>query len=445
MTPDHLRTVPEVTTVPFSVTRPLIRVAGFLVCFDLIAAMAASGLFKAYLGEWYILLQPQVAVMILIAIHYMLAPRRVNRALLAACVSFASIGLFEYIATLTTGGYSHRALLSFVFGFLYPTVVVLFVSTLSAEKRLMFWRWFYIGLCTYLWIGFILVIVDGIFWRMVTSEGLGAAVISLRFQYLNSLFSLAMGNANKASNYLLLAMLVAPLLLQFSNTAGLEKRENLRLFRIYTVLAIAMMTLRFSRLIMLLLPVAVYLNWRYSFSSRRAVQVAIAAMGVSVAVGYVGWDEQINIVVQYLLYSATPSGEAQGLLGTGANRFALWSEAGHYLTDPGTVLFGMGYGTFGNLEGCGTCATHNLFLDHWLASGVYGVAILILMITVGSLKALLISDRRMIITFGVFVLLAFREYTMAYLDVTSMGGIMFMVLFYCLFVRSDSQLALERT
>jgi hypothetical protein len=190
----------------------------------------------------------------------------------------------------------------------------------------------------------------------------------------------------------------------------------------------------FSRIILLLMPIPIILNRRFVFATRAGANTAGALFVGMLIIAYVRWYEQINFVVQYLFFSSFLGGEAQGFLGTGKGRFQQWGQLGGILNTPGRLLLGIGYGGYGALNQCPECGTHNLFLDHWVASGIYGVIILLGLIAYGTLKSLSMRYWRMLAVFAVFFSLAIREYSMAYLTYTSMGGLMFLTIFYSLLV-----------
>jgi hypothetical protein len=419
---------------PGSLAGIVIRSAGFLAWFDLIGAMGASGFFKEYLGEWYVLMQPQTAVLVTTLMYAGMRAPRVERGLLVAAGAFVSVGFYEYMATLTTGQFTHVAFLQLLFGFLYPAWLIVFVATLDTEGRLLFWRWFYGGLCVMLCTGLVLLAVDGIFLRQVLDLGWGGAIISLRYAYQDSLFALTMGNANKQSNYLILALLVAPTLLGLARASGKPSEGSLRLFRVASVLAIAMILLRFSRLVVLILPVVIYLNRRYLFGRWSTGGLVAVGLGTLIVGATTVGAEQIGTVFRYLFFSEYLGGEAGGLIGTGSSRFNRWAILWTQFGDVTTGLFGIGYGAYGEMNRCADCGTHNLFLDHWIASGAYGVLVLSALTVVVGAKSLLRSDFGIAMASGVFVILAVREYSMAYLHTTSMGGLMFMTLLYCVYV-----------
>jgi hypothetical protein len=218
-------------------------------------------------------------------------------------------------------------------------------------------------------------------------------------------------------------------------TPGARPSGDRLLFRAYAVLALVTMTLMFSRIILLLMPIPIFLNRRFLFATPAGARLAVALFAGMLIFAYILWYEQINFVVQYLLFSSFLGGEAQGFLGTGKGRFQQWGELGGILNSPARMLLGLGYGSYGVLTQCLSCGTHNLFLDHWVASGVYGVLVLLGLIAYGCLKALVARDWRLLAVFAVFFMLAVREYSMAYLTYTSMGGLMFLTRFYSLLVR----------
>src|SRR5262249_44158754 len=193
----------------------------------------------------------------------------VKNGLFVACVAFLSIGLYEYFATYLGGGHRDYAFQQFIFGFLYPVLLVFVLAGMAIERRLLFFRWFYIGYCVYLLVAlFLLFVVDGIFIRQFDSYGLGGALISMRYQEADgNLFSLVLGNANKQSNYLIMSMLLGPYLIGIEGEGKDFIKRDLVIFRLFVILATPVLVVLFSRAAMFLLPIALYLNRQHLFKA----------------------------------------------------------------------------------------------------------------------------------------------------------------------------------
>jgi hypothetical protein len=147
------------------------------------------------------------------------------------------------------------------------------------------------------------------------------------------------------------------------------------------------------------------------------------------------------VAANYLLFAQYLDGTQQGFIGTFHQRVDQWSAIGSLLSDPEVVLHGLGVGTYGLLlGGYEQAGTHNLFLDHLLASGFYGVLVLSAIITFGTIQALIKRDLRLVVGYFFFVVLSLREYSFSYLYVTSMGGLLFVFLTFLTFAGNTKKL-----
>ena len=163
--------------------RLFLVLAGFFMSSELIWSMATSGLFKSILGTNYVFAQPQFIFLVTIIFYFLITGSHVKNGLFVVCVAFLSIGLYEYFVTYLGGGHKGYAFQQFIFGFLYPVLLVFALAGMATERRLLFFRWFYTGYCAYLLAAlFLLFVVDGIFIRQFDSYGLGGALISMRYQ-----------------------------------------------------------------------------------------------------------------------------------------------------------------------------------------------------------------------------------------------------------------------
>jgi len=408
--------------------------AGFFMSSELVWSMAASGLLKSILGANYAFAQPQCIFLVTIIIFYFrIAGLHVKNGLCSVCAAFLSVGLYEYFTTYLGDGHRGYAFQQFIFGFLYPVLLVLTLAGMTAERRLLFLRWFYIGYCAYLLVAlFLLFVVDDIFIRQFDSYGLGGALISLRYQELDkNLFLLVLGNANKQSNYLIMGILLGPYLIGIEGEEKGWTNRDLVIFRLFVMLATLVLLVLFSRAAMFLLPIALYLNRRHLFMvSRRSLFLCLAG----IVLLSIKFFDVFAVMANYLLFGEYLDDIPQGFLGTFHQRTDQWSEIGPLLSDQAVFLHGLGVGTYGLLRaGSEHAGTHNLFLDHLLASGLYGVIVLITIVATGTILSLIKRDLRLIVGYIFFVTLSFREYSFSYLYVTSMGGLFFMLLAFLTF------------
>lgn len=402
----------------------LVVLAGLFTTSEGLWTNGASGIFKGILGTSYVLMQEQSLV--LLGILFILCRKgiRGTKEFLLVCVAFLSIGWYEYIVScfFDTELFGFR---QFLFGFLYPVMLMLFISRTNKQK--LFFKYYYIGYIIF--IGFALIIFlffDDNF-NIVRQGSLSNIVLSVRNHYADSLFFLIVGNANKQSNYLLMSLFLAPPLLQLERSS--------KLYSVFVVFAVILLFLLCSRATLMLLPIALYINRAYFTPVSRKLKVLFfVGFGLFLIVF---WHELLSIV-NYVAFSVRDDQhDDSDFLGTFHSRFIQWEHITALFTEPGFFIHGIGVGNYGlNIQqGSESLGTHNLFLDHLVASGLYGALILVLLIVFGVIKSIRMADRRLLIAYVFFVCLAFREYSFAYLYVTSMGGLIFSFMLYLTFSR----------
>ena len=407
--------------------------AGFFMSSELVWSMAASGLLKSILGVNYAFAQPQFIFLVTIISCFLIAGLHIKNGPFIVCTAFLSVGLYEYFATCLGDGHSGYAFQQFIFGFLYPVLLVFALAGMTIEKRLLFFRWFYIGYCAYLLVAlFLLFVIDDIFIRQFDTYGLGGALISMRFQETDeNLFSLILGNANKQSNNLIMSILLGPYLIGIAGEGKGCANRDLVIFRLFVMLATLVLVVLFSRAAMFLLPIALYLNRHHLFRvSRRFLFLCLAGI-VWLSIEFF---DVFAVAANYLLFAEYFDSTPQGFVGTFSERIDQWSTIGPLLSGPEFFLRGLGVGTYGLLRaGSEQAGTHNLFLDHLLASGLYGVIVLSFIVASGMVQSLIKRDLRLVAGYFFFVALSFREYSFSYLYVTSMGGFFFVLLAFLAF------------
>lgn len=412
-------------------TKLFLIFAGLFMPSELIWSMGASGFLKSILGSSYVIAQPQLIAMVVIVFYYMQHRLRVKKELFFVCALFLSIGVYEYFVTFLVGGHRTYAFQQLIFGFLYPILLIWFLSQLTDNKQLLFFKCFYIGYCAYLLIAIlVLMTIDPHLKQQINNYGVGGAIISMRYQTQESLFSLILGNANKQSNYLIFGILLGPLLMGISNKQIAHVRSEIFIFRLFFLLAAFILFVLFSRAAIMLLPIAMYINRRFIFDSSWHA----AFIGLIILMLIFRFSEGFTTVLNYLIFTEYVDGTSRGFLGTLTSRNEQWSEIINLLSNPEIFLHGLGVGTYGLLIGGNEWSgSHNLLLDHWLASGLYGVIVLTAITVIGTVCSLLMKDSRLFIGYLFFILLSFREYSFSYLYVTSMGGMYFVLLIYLTF------------
>jgi hypothetical protein len=408
----------------------LVSIAGFFIPSELIWSMGASGIIKSYLGANYVFVQPQFFILLGTILYIISIDFYVKKTLLFPCMAFLSIGIYEYLVTVVLGENIRWALQQFFLGFLIPVMTILFLAATTPRLKDSFFRWFYLGYCAYLLLAiFLLLFIDQIFFAKIESQGIGAALLSMRYSSLEqNWFAVILGNANKQSNYLLLCLLLGPQLMSFEERRdGVKKRLDLLIYRSFALLSIFVLFILFSRAAILLLPVALYLNRHYFFAASKNILIGLI-FGIFILISI--YFEEIVVVLNYLLFSDYIDGTSRGALGTFDSRLVQWSAAASQLVKPEVLLHGLGVGAFGKLIDCEQCGTHNLFLDHWFASGVFGVFILISIIIFCLISSYNKRNYSLMYCCFCFVAVALREYSFSFLYVTSMGGFVFLFLIF---------------
>ncbi len=410
--------------------RLFIVLAGLFTPSELVWTMGASGLFKSILGGNYFVLTPQFLIPLFLLIYFLLSKLKVKTDLLIVYIAFLSIGLFDFLATRIGGGNRDWAFQQLIFGFIGPVLLGCALSQTSENLRVLYFEWFYIGYIIYLTFAFIFLLYDGIFFDLYQSYGIGGALVAFRFQIDQAnYFSLILGNANKQSNYLLLCILLGPVLLNLS-PAFVESQHvrKSKTYRIFVVVSSMVLFAFFSRAVIFLLPVALYLNRNYLFKNAKMMIYILVLFSLPLALIFY---DVIEPLFNYLIFSQYIDGASEGILGTMIVRFNQLSQIFELVSsDPGILLHGLGVGSYGKILECDECGSHNLFFDHLLNSGLYGLVVLAAIVISGIVRTMVNRDFQLTIIYIIFIFIAVREYSFSYLYVTSLGGLLFIFIVY---------------
>jgi hypothetical protein len=411
--------------------------AALLMSSDLVWSIGASGLFHNSIGDTYLLLQPQVLLLPAVLIVLIFSPRgaATSRQFLMICYVFMFIGGYEFVATAIDGAFTQLAGQQFYFGFVYPSLTLIAVAAASPAVRAAFFRAFYAGYAVYLAIVLFIFVITPTFWIQLASQGLGGALIAYRYASDDSLVHLVLGNFNKQSNYLVITLLLGPVLLGLSpaTRAGGENRGfDAMVYRVFSTLALFFLFVMFSRAAILLLPLVLYINRRYMWFLSGVKVYGFAALCILLAVALA---EHMSVIFDYLFRSQfIDQTEASGFIGTFQQRLDQWEDIASLLGEWEIWLHGLGVGTYGqSFGGTPAAGTHNLFLDHLLASGIVSAALVAALFLIGIIVAATRRNLRIGAAFVMLLALAFREYSFSYIYVTSMGGFVFLLPFFLLF------------
>ena len=407
-----------------------IALIGLLLPGELIWTMGSSGLLKPYLGGYYPIVQFQTIVLIGIFIYFSSTGFRAKPGLLLVCILFFFVGFYELIATYLIGGNSGIAFQQLIFGFITPICLILFIDKLSTDNQLQFFKFFFIGYSAYLLTAFyFLFFIDDNLSQQIESYGIGGAIVSLRYQNEDSIFSLLLGNFNKQSNYLILSLFLAPCLLRLEESFINGKADfRKKIFIFFSFISVVALFLLFSRAALFFLFIVIFMNRGYYFNQSWRFNSSVLLAVICLTFYFYDIAQP---VFSYLLFSNYVDGTSGGAIGTFERRSVQWEESFEWIFNPNVMFHGIGIGTYGvMINNDINSGMHNLFLDHWIASGVLGPTIIMLLVIFGLFKALVKNDWRNFLLYIMFLSLAFREYSFSYLYVTSMGGFMFILIIW---------------
>ena len=415
----------------------------YLLPFELVATIGASGLFQQYFAKYYSVIQIQPLAFLVFLIYILKKTPKIKLSSWIIMLLFLFVGFYEVFFTIAAGsGKIYLANMQLFFGFVFPATLFMYINALSESGKQRFFANFYNGYSVYLIISLVILFVyDNIFFDLLNLYGIGGAIISLRYNIDGSIFSLILGNVNKLSNYLVLLVILWPILVGKSN--ALNNRKIRKAYFTFVLVSSITLILLFSRLAIIILPFALMLNCKYIIrcGNRNAVLVSLASL-LFIILLYV--NGSLNILVEYLVQSRYIDGTSSGLLGTLNERFMQLQEIFSRNTSFFSLTNGLGVGGYGETTfGDVNAGSHNLFIDHYVSSGFISTFSLIIIFF--NILILSIVRNNLIALIGVLVmfLLAIREFSFAYLYTTSMGGITFVLLIYsctqCLYLRKSKE------
>jgi O-antigen ligase len=424
----------------------------FCLPFELPVIEASHGIFHPRIGELYLFVSVAAGLCLTALLLVATTSRpRSYETYVPLGMLYMSVGLLALIITpwvaesIDAGKFTQIAVQQFVFGYLTPFLTCLVILSLRPEERQHAWRCFYGGFVVHLLISLIPLAMT---YRSAVGEMQGFADFSMSEQMVRgrSLFQewnyylVYIGNSNKTSNNLLVALLYSVRLLETHCPANPAiRRLTRRILLTFWALASVTLCVLLSRLALMIFPVVVLASGILRYISPRAK--VILGFTVACALLY----SQVNVLVDYLFRSALPGEEGSGLLGTGQDRFEQWDELfSHLANNPHEIVFGMGVGGYGKLFFQDYVrGTHNLFLDILLESGLIGLGIfVVLLFWTASLtikaRDLRFRDKLSAIAMVIMLLLMIREHSPAYLFITSLGGLCFTMIFYAVSERLES-------
>lgn len=395
----------------------LILLAGvFLLPMELPFTEAMHFALFRFVGDWYLLAHPFTLVMVGAGASGAWAPRRFDVALVA-------LGVGILASTIILHGNLEWAVRYLWFG-------VLSISLMAgAAKDREVIRAFLFGLATWAVVG--LAIYAVYFAISPASYGsLTAKIMALRSPGAeianHSIFFQFLGNMNKAANYAVLGLFLV-LYCQISGTV-----KSWLAAAIYALLA-GILVITFSRGALVVCGLAAIAFFVLSFrvDSRTrwllrwpAVVIAIPLLiSLSTPQYRAYWHNLDTVETRLMMAQAAVSDQAAPKRADLGNMGASATVA-----DANPVL-GFGVGNYGAQNfNDPVRGTHNLFVDIWTDGGLLALGAFVIYL-LGSLwglrRSILSTDPRPFIAAGgiaSIVILGFREYDLAYLFATSLGG-----------------------
>lgn len=410
----------------------LVKLIALALPFELPLSYIAHGVFKPLIGEVYRVgfngFWGSILLLILLSFHSRI---KNNTAFFSIVFLFVLGGFWEYIVTLSLNGMVMEAFSQFVCGFFFPSLLFLFLITSSEEITQAFFKYWYIGTIGVLLLGYLATIYYyPLLPEWFRDKDPAFKLISFRYAYEGDASSngmmLILGNFNKESNYLIMMLLCSVRF--FGNS---EKNKKFVLY--FWIIAVISLFVLFSRLALLLLPLVYYFSGvrKYLKGSVNAKYLYIPAL---LFIGFyaIKYSEFIKPTFEYLVYSKfDDNSDELGVLGTGNNRLQAWALLIDRFKDLNLWMNGIGVGEYG-MEHAGSkdAGTHNLILDHLLASGVWVPLIILSICFFVFLKGIIRKDYLLKVGVLILLLLFVREYSFSYLFVTSHGGVIFMMMAY---------------
>lgn len=395
----------------------LVLLAGvFLLPMELPFTEAMHFALWRFLGDWYLLAHPFTLLAVGALISGVWSPRRMDTVLLAAGIGFLA-------STVVLHGNLEWAVRYIWFGVLSVTLM----AKCAEDGELV--RAFLYGLGTWavIGLGFYAFYFAGDAGHYSSAAAKIMALRSPGAEIANSSpFFQYLGNMNKAANYAVLGLILA----LYCEISELIERRAVAV--IYAALA-GILIVTFSRgalAVCGLAAVALFvLSFRVKGARRASMRWPAIAFAVPLLISlstpaYQAYWRNLDTVQTRLLMAQA------AVTDRSAPKRA---DLGNMNAGPdvvrGNVLLGYGVGNYGmqNFKDP-VRGTHNLFIDIWTDGGILALGAFVFYVLCslwGLRRHLLGADPRPFIVAGAIasvVVLGFREYDLAYLYATSLGG-----------------------
>lgn len=415
-----------------------INILGFLLPLELVFSMGVHGVLSGEIGSAYKIFQLQTVIFLVLVIFFLGKRLRVEKRMIAATSAFLSIGVLELWMTLINDAQVGLAVAQLFFGFVFPSCLVICVAcSLDEQKKFEFFKAFYFGYTFFLFVAiFFAIFIDDSLHALYSNYGIEGALISFRFNGADQLFHLLLGNTNKQSNYLIILMALSPILLGIRSNHPCDVRESRSLaFVAFVSISAVCILLMFSRAaVFLLFGVLLLLMPTLPVFLKRLLQLCFFLISITFLFRLI-FESDSPSLLGYLLNSTYIDGTSTGVFGTIGERADIFNFYLDNIIDLRSIFFGIGVGSFGiRWDSDPNVTAHNLYIHHLATSGIVVWLLLFLITAAGFFCAILRKDRLLIFAWVSFLILSYRDYSFSDLYVSSMGGLVYMLLLastYC--------------
>jgi hypothetical protein len=416
----------------------VINLLAFLIPFELLVAYFASGAIRPILGNGYRIFLYGNIVIFYIFILAKFRNKVFNQKLIFLLICYNLLGLFEVLVTILNNSFITESLTQYTLGFLSPSLFVLHVSTKSVSKREGIYYSLYFGTIVILIVTFLLVFYNYNTYPIWFRERDFISKLFI-FRYLingeDGIVNPAMillGNFNKESNYLIYLNL-------FSLTL-LDRNKRFYFICFFWFISTAALLMLFSRMTLFMLPLVYYISGFHEYL-RSKLKFAIELRYVFYFVIITSLIFNFSFLkpaFDYLFLSKISDDAEADVVGSGNARLVQWSGIyDKYFNSEG--IMGLGHGEYSFREyGYFHGGSHNLFIDHFLASGIIFPIFLFIMLILLWLLSFLNGSKLLALSFLLFFMLAFREYSFSYLNATMQGGLYFCLILYLYSIKTKS-------
>ena len=405
---------------------------GLLIPFEMIIAAAVHGILAPYISDLYKLFLFGNIILLCLFVYHVVIIERFSKSsnLLYAFVAFNLLGFWEVIITILYNSFITESVVQLFLGFVSPSLIILFVSNKSLVKKSDFFYFLYLG---YLLLYFVAIITTIYYYNTFPSWFRDGEVPFQLFMFRSLIdgvdgiinpFQILLGNFNKGSNYIIFLCLFSLKLI--------DKTHRPRFIIIFWIMSFIILLLLFSRLALMIFPFVYFISGFHSFLRDRIkvrLYAKLLAFGTCIVILLYNYSTY-KPAVDYLVFSKINENSESSMLGTGESRFSQWS----YIYDKYVTLdniLGIGHQEFSFREyGYMHGGAHNLFIDHYLASGLPSLLLLGSLLLFIFLKGILTKQLLITSSVIIFILLSFREYTFSYLNASIQGGLFFCILMF---------------